>query len=177
MIFSLQKCFTSPSIIKGLVFSRFSDKSDGHASKFFFSHLNPGTGPFCVALYFTIVLAVSLKMPVERSSALESCVPLRKSKWSNKETFLRKNMTTAGDIHSLAWIPPPIQITGFTIIFPFVTCCKKKIKKAFLVLNDSNSTMIWRNSEQFSLLYIKIVFSESLLSWESVQNVVNVEIF
>ena len=42
--------------------------------KKYFSHLKPGTDPFCVALFPAVIVADSLKMLVERSTALESRV-------------------------------------------------------------------------------------------------------
>ena len=45
-------------------------------TRVYFSHLKLGTDPFCVALFPAVVVAAPLKMPVERSSALESRVSL-----------------------------------------------------------------------------------------------------
>ena len=63
--------------LQGLIFSRFSDKSDGHGQKVSTTSLisNLVPTPFA-SLVFTVVVAASLKMPVERSSALELRVML-----------------------------------------------------------------------------------------------------
>ena len=74
-----------PRFSRAYIFSRFSDKSDGHAQKANFSHLKPDTDPSYVANFPVVAVAAFSKMPVERSGALESRVKSIKFSELNKE--------------------------------------------------------------------------------------------
>ena len=69
--------FCTSSIFQGLIFfSRFLTNLMVTLKKYYFSHLKPGTNLSYIALFPVVAVAAFSKMPVERSSALESRVEI-----------------------------------------------------------------------------------------------------
>ena len=67
--------FCTSSIFQGLIFfSRFLTNLMVTLKKYYFFHLKPGTNLSYIALFPVAAVAAFSKMPVERSSALESRV-------------------------------------------------------------------------------------------------------